>query len=139
MNPIRFASRLGDRPELLAAVTAGFQALGAEWPQLMPRDPPPEDCAVAYCGPAERPDGFAAFQQGSHGRVWLDVLWVQPECRRRGIGGSLLDAVVHACRAEGGISWIDFGTALANTPFRNLAVKHGYVGIGLLMRAEVRP
>lgn len=45
--------------------------------------------------------GFATFCEINGGRLWIQLLWVEPERRREGIAQELLDRAIDVARARG--------------------------------------
>jgi len=115
-----------DEPEAFAIATR-LTAQGQE-EGAIPRDRAPltgcEDAFFAYEGGTVV--GCAVFWN-PEGRpfLYLDILFVAPEHRRRGLGAGLLDAVA-AEAAELGLTEIHFGTMLANAPMQALGRKAGF-------------
>lgn len=74
-----------------------FRAAQAEG-HIPPRPLPRNDDAVVVALDGETFAGFATYHPTDDNRLWLDVLWVEPGHRRRGIATRLLDEVERAAR-----------------------------------------
>jgi GNAT superfamily N-acetyltransferase len=102
----------------------GFSAgkLAGDFPDYRQGPDNEEMAAIAYNN--DGPAGFATFYHaGSPERVWLDLLWVKPDCRRKSIGTHLLAAVL-AYGERYGLA-IEFGTLSSNLVMQKLALSFG--------------
>lgn len=90
------------------------------------RQPPGDDCgvAIAVAGSGHWA-GFATFYETTDGRLWLDVLWVEPAWRRRGAGRLLLEAVRQAARSSG-LAGVACSHAEHNAPMVALMQRTGW-------------
>jgi len=116
-------------------VRAGFDAGTAEgsWPTW--RHGPTEEEQVALAVEGDTLLGFATFfHAGDVERVWLDLLWVAPEHRRKSAGTRLLAAVV-AYGARHGLA-VEFGTLSSNSAMQGLATSVGLEPYVLRYRKE---
>lgn len=90
------------------------------------RKPPADDSGVAIAvAPSDHWAGFATFYETTDGRLWLDVLWVEPDWRRRGVGRQLLEAVRHAARSCD-LAGVALGHAEHNAPMLALMRRAGW-------------
>ncbi|MBO0685922.1 MAG: GNAT family N-acetyltransferase [Candidatus Dormibacteraeota bacterium] len=71
----------------------------------------------------------AGLVTDAEGVPHLVAMWVDPETRRRGIGTSLLDAIVGVCRAAGH-RVLRLGVTQNNHAARSLYCQHGFVETG---------
>lgn len=58
-------------------------------------------------------------------------MYVDPECRRRGVGGALLDAVIAHARSLTGLRQLKLGVNATNGAARALYESRGFALIGL--------
>lgn len=75
----------------------------AQEAQDIPRRAPPDgdsQAVFALTGPENRIGGFATFYEVNERRLWLDILWVEPEYRRLGVGSWLLRRVAETAKAQ---------------------------------------
>jgi len=94
--------------------------------QLRERKPPDDDSGVAIAvAPSGHWAGFATFYETTDGRLWLDLLWVEPAWRRRGVGRQLLEAVRQAARARN-LAGVAQGHAEHNAPMLALMRREGW-------------
>lgn len=106
-----------------------FVAMQAEG-VLPPREPigGGEDCifAMAISGQAWRPVGMAVhYQPEGWTSLWLDLLYVEPDFRRLGVGRKLVTAVMQ--RADMlGLPKVELGAMLDNQPMQSLAFSFGF-------------
>ena len=106
--------RVGDNAELMAAVKRLFNAGRAEGAfAVYGREVPTGNESVVWIGEPGNPEGFATAVDIEGGRVWVDLLYVQPEFRRRGIATALVEAVA-ADAARRGRSDVLFGSMVGN-------------------------
>ncbi|RWB85937.1 MAG: GNAT family N-acetyltransferase [Mesorhizobium sp.] len=76
-------------------------------------------CAVFY-----RPDG--------HDMIFLDILYVAENMRRRGIGRALIEAVFDQARKLG-VAKVEFGTKIDNTSMQALGRRCGFANDAIFM------
>lgn len=69
---------------------------------------------------------FATFYYPHRSTAWLDLLWVHPSFRKRGLGQTLINHVLTTARRDG-VAHLSFGTLASNTPMRHLAERTGFV------------
>jgi len=123
-HDIRMAVEIGHLEGLLYHVLARYRAAqeAGELPGDADRKPPAADHAIVWCVDAHDIVGFATFYDVDLERLWLDVLWVDPRHRRRGIAKALLTAV----RERSSASYrIMLGTDVDNAAMRRLAESFG--------------
>jgi GNAT superfamily N-acetyltransferase len=87
-----------------------------------------EDCifAMAVTGQAWRPVGMAThYQPEGWDALWLDLLYVEPAYRRRGVARRLIAEVVSRADLLG-LPRVEFGTMIDNGPMQALAVASGF-------------
>jgi GNAT superfamily N-acetyltransferase len=107
-----------------AFIRAGFMAgrMEGAWPDW--RNSPTEEEMVVLAVDDTGLIGFATFYHTDViERVWLDLLWVAPEYRRKSVGTRLLAAVV-AYGERHGLA-VEFGTLAGNTALQGLAESFG--------------
>jgi GNAT superfamily N-acetyltransferase len=82
--------------------------------------------AMAVDGRTWRPIGMAVhYQPEGWDALWLDLLYVEPGFRKRGIARRLIDEV--AARADIlDLPRIELGTTWENRPMQNLAIATGF-------------
>lgn len=79
----------------------------------------------------------AAFYQPDGTEIaWLDLLYVLPEFRRRGIGAELLRRV-HAQVYQMGLPELQLGTLAGNLPMQALATKVGFEPLSITLASKV--
>ncbi|HEV7278429.1 MAG TPA: GNAT family N-acetyltransferase [Devosiaceae bacterium] len=132
----RIIDQLDDDPEIAAWVAdslregqrRGFFSLRCELSGA-------ESCAVIGVDGTETA-GFATFwhPRVGHDFVWIDLLWVEPPFRRRGIGTALIKAVLQAHAAP---FRIGFGSLVGNAPMHALAASMGFAPWATQFEAEV--
>jgi GNAT superfamily N-acetyltransferase len=62
-------------------------------------------------------------------RVDLFQMWVDPECRRQGVGSLLLNHAVQWARAKNA-DWLCLGVTCGDTPAYRLYTRTGFVAVG---------
>lgn len=88
------------------------------------REGPDNEEMVAIASLNDLPIGFATFYHaGRPERVWLDLLWVEPESRRNSVGTHLVAAVL-AYGERHGLA-VEFGTLLGNEIMQKMAASLG--------------
>lgn len=103
------------------------------------RQPPGDDCGVAIAvARSGHWAGFATFYETTDGRLWLDVLWVEPAWRRRGAGRLLLEAVRQAARSAG-LAGVACGHAEHNAPMVALMQRAGWAVDHIVRSIGVTP
>lgn len=116
MPLIHFVETLGDHPRLFATVLNAYADGIAEGHFPADRHVPTgtESCAFYALDDVE-PIAFATFYQPQDDRpfYWLDLLWVEPEFRGRGIGGELVSFISDRATLAG-MDRIEFGTLVGN-------------------------
>ncbi|MCW5720754.1 MAG: GNAT family N-acetyltransferase [Devosia sp.] len=123
------------QPSQFGFVRSGFLAGTKEgaWPdwRLGPNEEEMVYLAVDDFGPI----GFATFYhtEGPE-RVWLDLLWVDPEHRRKSAGTRLLAAVI-AYGERHGLS-VEFGTSADNVAMQALVESFGLRPYAINYRKE---
>jgi GNAT superfamily N-acetyltransferase len=68
--------------------------------------------------------GIAGFCSPEPGVIWLDLLYVAPEFRRRGMGKQLIEAVRHRAKSNGFLRY-GLGTLPSNYPMLSLVARCG--------------
>ncbi|MCW5727230.1 GNAT family N-acetyltransferase [Parvibaculum sp.] len=116
---IRLANPVGEIADLLAATRRGLAAAQKEGAITTLRADIDGGEACLYVGLASAPLAFATFYDAGLGRVWLDVLYVRPGFRRKGLGRALL-AEVERQSAGSGFKHLLFGTGFDNRAMREL-------------------
>ncbi|WP_421358159.1 GNAT family N-acetyltransferase [Agrobacterium rosae] len=66
--------------------------------------------------------GISVFYEADTGLIWLDLLFVEPEYRRRNIGWHLLEAT-RSFAVQQRFQEIALGTMASNAPMRGLMMK----------------
>ena len=94
---MRHIRRLRDDRAVRTLVLDRFRAAQSDG-VIPPRPAPEDDDPLVTALAGETIAGFAVYQLCTHKRVWLDVLWVEPAFRRRGVGTQLLHEVELATR-----------------------------------------
>lgn len=104
---------LAMRPTIFAAVISALRVgqMAGDFPTG--RTDPTGDELVIWIGQPDAVIGFATFYEAKPGTMWLDLIWVAPEHRRKGLSKALLMRVLDISR-RGKISSIQFGTMLDN-------------------------
>jgi GNAT superfamily N-acetyltransferase len=127
---------LASEPFLLENVMIGLRTgqCDGEFPRHRP-DPDGHE-VVAYVGQSIAPLGFVTMYPVSDTRLWVDLLYVLPPVRRRGIGRALL-AEVRRFAAEQGLSRIEFGTLTSNKPMLALGRAAGFAIEGHILAAAL--
>jgi len=132
-----FAAEIGEGP-LLDAIRQGFaEAQDAGLITKLREDPTGTEACV-YVGSKDSPEGFATFFDAGLGRVWLDVLFVRRECRRKGIGRALLAEVARRS-AGAGFKHLLFGVDADNWLMRDLVERgdHGTAPASVEFRIDL--
>lgn len=135
---ITFIDRLADNPDALRYVTGSFQfgqATGA-----FPRDrlaPNGEECCVLARTKWGTPVGFVTFYDVGNGKAWIDLVWVEADHRRLGLGKKML-AVARREATARGIVRLELGTGLDNPAMRGLAGALGFADRYILMSLPLR-
>ena len=71
--------------------------------------------------------------------AFIEDLFVQPDARRHGVGGALLDTAMKACREEG-VSAVHVEVGADNDAAKALYAKHGLASRDrLILSTELRP
>ncbi|MBX3488888.1 GNAT family N-acetyltransferase [Parvibaculum sp.] len=137
---IRLANPVGEIADLLAATRRGLAAAQKEGAITTLRADIDGGEACLYVGLASAPLAFATFYDAGLGRVWLDVLYVRPGFRRKGLGRALL-AEVERQSAGSGFKHLLFGTAFDNRAMRELVEgdERGIVPEAVEYRIELTP
>lgn len=130
--------RLFSNPQVYSAVMSAYRASQSAGDFPMDRDDPTGEERVVWATlPEEKHDwsgrvistetvvGFATFYEVSNDRMWLDLLFVAPEHRRRGLARELLLLVRDASIRWGSLRLL-FGTGLANLPMNRFADRIGF-------------
>lgn len=123
--PVQGPRVLRDVPETRRAVLNLFKTAQRRGYITADRNRPEDDSFVAWIGPPKAPIAFAIFYETTRSRVWLDVLYVEPEHRRRGCGKRLLCEVTNLC-ARRGARRLLFGTTFENDAMRGLGLDCGF-------------
>lgn len=76
------------------------------------------------------------YQPEDYGKIWLDVIFVEPKFRRLGLGMSLLMKVMIAAR-ERGLAGVSLGTGCDNSAMQALARQAGFASDHLVMTARL--
>jgi GNAT superfamily N-acetyltransferase len=131
-----------DDPALLATAS-----LLEQWGQeegTIPRDRlPVSEFASAIFAFADTPAGSETvvggavfYQPDGHDMLFLDVLFVSSDYRRRGIGGDLIEKVISQAR-DMGIAKVEFGTLVGNLAMQALGRRHGFADVAIFMSCPV--
>lgn len=81
--------------------------------------------------------GAVFFNPESHPEMlFLDVLWVSPDYRRKGIGRALIQRVC-AIAAERGLAKVEFGTLVTNSAMQGLGRALGFSDYALMMNCRL--
>ncbi|MDP2150058.1 MAG: GNAT family N-acetyltransferase, partial [Parvibaculum sp.] len=87
------------------------------------RSLPSGEETIVYTGPLTAPTSFAIFYETETGICWLDLLWVAPRGRRKGLASALIDVVETIAETEMKLDRLAFGTIAENAAMRALAEK----------------
>lgn len=127
---------LGDDPALHRIVCHLFADGVEEGPldlAAFGRTAPPATDSVFWAVVGGEVAGFVTFRPHDHRGTWLDVLYVAPEFRRRGIARELLSRVVAEARQSSALNVLTMTASnndgmaafLNNVAMPALAVMHG--------------
>jgi GNAT superfamily N-acetyltransferase len=76
--------------------------------------------------------GYAVMTANFFGRDFVELVYVAPEARRKGIGEAILDAIERTCRADR----LFTSTNESNTAMRALLEKRGYAPSGTILNLD---
>lgn len=123
------------QPSQYDFVRAGFEAGKAAGDFPSYREGPTSEEMAVLAVDDFGPLGFATFYHtDSAERVWLDLLWVAPEHRRKSAGTRLLAAVM-AYGERHGLA-VEFGTVAGNEAMQKLAESFGLQPYSIGYRKE---
>ena len=134
----RHIEHLADDPKAFAAVLAGFVSGIAEGCYPAERRTPngDEECLVVEVG--DRIVAFATFYRPDHRPImWLDLLWVDADRRRSGLGEQLVRTLIRRSRDQG-VERVELGTGSANAAMQALAAKLHFEDISRGYQLDVR-
>jgi len=102
--------------------TRQAQLAGAIPDRAMPED---DSMATIAVTPSNHWAGFATWYETNTKQLWLDVLWVDPAWRRRGVAMRLLEAVRQASR-QAKLRGVATGHFEGNAPMVALMQRAGW-------------
>ncbi|WP_162249083.1 GNAT family N-acetyltransferase [Mesorhizobium sp. Root157] len=80
--------------------------------------------------------GAIFYQPEGHDMLFLDILYVSPVDRRKGIGGALVRRIC-AIAAERGLAKVEFGTLVTNQRMQALGHALGFADYALMMNCRL--
>ncbi len=86
--------------------------------------------------PVSKPVAFATFYEAKPKSVWLDLIWVAPEHRRKGLAKAML-LNVNAISKRMGMHQIEFGTILDNAAMRSAGRLVGFSDSVIVMGRQL--
>lgn len=126
IGTIQFCANAAAKPALLAACRQLTKVAIAQGELLGRRGTVEDHSAIVWFGRANAPVAFATFFDGGHRRIWIDIVYVRREFRRRGCGRAMLAEIEARAKARGGFDELHFGTALENDVMRAVAAGTGF-------------
>jgi len=114
-----------------AVVDALYREFAAEVPEPPGFEEDDEPSELVYL--AEEDAAVGLLEASRSGRRWhVDLVYVRPQARRRGVTTGLLRQVVNDARADGA-EWISLDVLTSNDPARSVWRKLGFEEVELLL------
>ncbi len=99
------------------------------------RDEPTGDEMVVVALLDGDPIGFVTTYMPKDDLTWIDLVWVDPAHRRKGLGSEMMRiAVLHARKVAPAVG---LGTMTMNLPMQELVKKMGFTAEGIIFRSEL--
>jgi predicted GNAT family acetyltransferase len=103
---------------------------------VMDRKPPTGNEWAVWAGDIASPIGFATYVEAGAGNTWLDLVYVEPAHRRKGVGGALVAAVAQSAQCIG-CSALVLGIAVGNLSMRKVVNSVGFAQVGTVHRLSL--
>lgn len=129
--------RLGSDPRIFAYVLIAFaeQRDHGNFPADRRVPNGDEQAWVVFDG--EMPVGFAThYQPSTDPMMWLDLLFVDPDWRKQGVGAELM-ALVESMARQNGCVRVEWGTGYGNDRMKALTAKVGGEMVGHYYRKDL--
>ena len=124
---------LGDDPTMYSVAQRMFSDCVEEGPfdhDNFGRELPDETHQVIWAVVDGEVVGFATFKPTDENATWLELVYVQPDFRRQGIGRALFKAFIAASRAEG-VGIVLTGTRAGNVAMADFVRRQGWAEVGI--------
>jgi GNAT superfamily N-acetyltransferase len=101
-----------------------------------PADRSPPSGEVIWAGERNDPFGLATLLHDPAVGLWIDLLWVTPTVRGRGVGSALIAKAADIAR-ERAIPGLSFGALFTNVGMTKFALKQGFSPATLIWGRKV--
>ncbi len=134
---IKGPARAVDVPQVFDAILDSLAAAQAAGDMPARHAPPPRESSIVFwIGTKRGLTAYASVFEPFDGVIWLDVLWVAPAYRGRGLGKAMV-ATVAAIARDNGMKKMEFGTQPENAGMRGLGALLGFSDKAVVMGRQL--
>ncbi len=132
MNQVNMLARMKWNDTLFHCVKLAFNEGVSAGAFPEDRAEPSGEESVAWISGSSKVVAFATFYETDHGKMWIDVLWVDPGFRREGKAATLI-AAIEAHASALGYGKIAMGVKADNGTMIHTAIAASFNAAGIVM------